>query len=345
MDSPGRAAPDCRRADGSVARVRFATSDVPERDRGSWWREVICRQYAHVDITSPMTCRFSSEADIYPWRQLQLSRIASSGIAIRRQPGESRFTSDDNYFFVLLLSGDYLLEQDGREVSLRPGDMTLYDAGRPHRIRCREGFRKLILSVPHGQLRSRLSGMESRMALRIPGAEGLGAVAASFLRTTAERVDRMRSAEFLALADSAADLVTLAAASLVPGELRPSPGPAASLHRVKTFVEAHLGEPDLDSEAVARGAGLSARYVRRLFEAEDTTPMRFILAARLERCRREIERRALTGLSITDIAFRSGFNDLSHFSRRFRERFGVSPREWGNSAPTPIGPTDRRRPA
>ncbi|MCJ9728672.1 AraC family transcriptional regulator [Bradyrhizobium sp. PRIMUS42] len=33
---------------------------------------------------------------------------------------------------------------------------------------------------------------------------------------------------------------------------------------------------------------------------------------------------------MTDVALRWGFNDLSHFSRSFRRRFGMSPREYRN---------------
>jgi AraC-like DNA-binding protein len=31
---------------------------------------------------------------------------------------------------------------------------------------------------------------------------------------------------------------------------------------------------------------------------------------------------------ISDIAFAWGFNDLAHFSRIFKQKFGASPREW-----------------
>ena len=33
---------------------------------------------------------------------------------------------------------------------------------------------------------------------------------------------------------------------------------------------------------------------------------------------------------ISEIAYRWGFNDLSHFNKAFRERFGRTPGEWRN---------------
>jgi AraC-like DNA-binding protein len=53
-----------------------------------------------------------------------------------------------------------------------------------------------------------------------------------------------------------------------------------------------------------------------------------IWAQRLEACRRELGDPQQGHRSISDIAFGWGFNDAAHFSRAFRERFGLSPREW-----------------
>jgi AraC-like DNA-binding protein len=42
-------------------------------------------------------------------------------------------------------------------------------------------------------------------------------------------------------------------------------------------------------------------------------------------CRRDLADPALRHRPITDIAFAAGFNDLSHFSRAYRERYGCAP--------------------
>jgi len=55
---------------------------------------------------------------------------------------------------------------------------------------------------------------------------------------------------------------------------------------------------------------------------------------RLERCRRDLLDPAHAARHISDIAFAWGFNDLAHFSRIFKQRFGASPREW-REHPTP----------
>jgi AraC-like DNA-binding protein len=54
----------------------------------------------------------------------------------------------------------------------------------------------------------------------------------------------------------------------------------------------------------------------------------WIRAQRLEGCRRDLARTGPTAQTIAFIAHRWGFGDATHFSRTFREAYGMSPREW-----------------
>ena len=65
-----------------------------------------------------------------------------------------------------------------------------------------------------------------------------------------------------------------------------------------------------------------------LFASSGTTVSRFILDKRLELCREALENSALSDYNITQIAFSYGFNDAAHFSRKFKERYGASPKDY-----------------
>ncbi|MFH9355742.1 helix-turn-helix domain-containing protein, partial [Kitasatospora sp. NPDC017646] len=49
---------------------------------------------------------------------------------------------------------------------------------------------------------------------------------------------------------------------------------------------------------------------------------------RLDACRRELERPSRRQTSVSAVAHRWGFVSHSHFSRAFRDAYGISPREW-----------------
>ena len=62
--------------------------------------------------------------------------------------------------------------------------------------------------------------------------------------------------------------------------------------------------------------------------AEQTSFRSYVQMQRLERCKRDLSDPAHATRHISDIAFAWGFNDLAHFSRIFKQKFGASPREW-----------------
>jgi AraC family transcriptional activator of tynA and feaB len=304
----------------------LSTDQLPVRQRREWLREVIGREYANVEIKPPPDGRLFNEMMIYPWQDLRLSLIRSNAITIERLPKEPTKISQDAYLAVVLLSGDYLLEQDGRRAVLRPGDMTIYDATRPHRIFCPGRFSKLIVSIPRSKLRERVGGVEHCAALRFAGDRGAGAVTAAFLRSCAEQASELSASQFAALSENCFDILTLALTAAGPAAGAASRGRSTSRARIKHFVERNLGNPRLDAAMVAAGVGMSPRYVNDILSDEGFSLMRYVLRRRLEKCRRELSSRA--GAQIGDVAFRWGFNDLSHFSRSFKQSFGCSPRDY-----------------
>jgi AraC family transcriptional regulator, positive regulator of tynA and feaB len=58
---------------------------------------------------------------------------------------------------------------------------------------------------------------------------------------------------------------------------------------------------------------------------------RWLLDARLDACGTALRDAHQRNLNISEIAYRTGFNDLSHFNKAFRARFGMTPRDWRNA--------------
>ena len=102
---------------------------------------------------------------------------------------------------------------------------------------------------------------------------------------------------------------------------------AEILLNIQSYIEAHLGDSDLDPEEIARASFISTRYLHKLFEAEGTSVCRWIRSQRLERCRRDLLDPALSHETILAIASRWGLPGPQHFSRLFRSAYGCSPSE------------------
>ena len=72
---------------------------------------------------------------------------------------------------------------------------------------------------------------------------------------------------------------------------------------------------------------MTPRYVQRLFEADGTTFSEFLIGQRLARAHRLLCEPESSHAAISTIAYDVGFGDLSYFNRRFRRRYGLTPRE------------------
>jgi AraC-like DNA-binding protein len=102
-----------------------------------------------------------------------------------------------------------------------------------------------------------------------------------------------------------------------------TPAAIARVTRAVRLVERGPGTP-LTLRRLAEEAGLSRYHFLRVFETlTSVTPHQYILRARL---RHAAARLASDRASVLDIAFDSGFGDVSNFNRAFRAEFGVSPR-------------------
>ncbi|HYC76586.1 MAG TPA: helix-turn-helix domain-containing protein [Planctomycetota bacterium] len=100
---------------------------------------------------------------------------------------------------------------------------------------------------------------------------------------------------------------------------------SAALTRVLTYVQAHL-DGDLSAGALAAVAGYSqAHFARRFVGAMGETPGRYAARLRLERAALRL---ILLDDGVLDVALSCGFPCHETFSRAFRRRFGVSPREF-----------------
>jgi AraC-like DNA-binding protein len=107
--------------------------------------------------------------------------------------------------------------------------------------------------------------------------------------------------------------------------------------RIVRCLDENFTDPEYSSARLAQAVGISRRYADSIFAEMDNSFGRALLEKRLERCHLLLSDPAFRQRSITDIAFETGFNNLSHFSKKFRERFGVSPRSIRTSARSRAG--------
>lgn len=108
------------------------------------------------------------------------------------------------------------------------------------------------------------------------------------------------------------------------------------LDEVLRFIEVHLSDPQLSTAMVARGCGISQRYLSFLLRLKGTSFSELVWQQRLEKAKNWLSASGPRDISISEIAYGVGFKSPAHFSRMFKRVFKVNPREFR----VDIGTTD-----
>ena len=125
----------------------------------------------------------------------------------------------------------------------------------------------------------------------------------------------------------------LAIYDLLGALFAPSGPVSVSLHADKLFrricgiIKDSFADPDFGPCELAAEAGISLRYLQKLFTARNSTCSHFIRSVRLDHAARLLHRQASLNTSqpISEIAYTSGYSDYTNFARQFRRRFGHAP--------------------
>ncbi|WP_159978212.1 MULTISPECIES: AraC family transcriptional regulator [unclassified Novosphingobium] len=110
------------------------------------------------------------------------------------------------------------------------------------------------------------------------------------------------------------------------------------LDEVLRFIEVHLSDPQLSTAMVARGCGISPRYLSFLLRLRETSFSELVWEQRLAKAKAWLSSSDPRDISISEIAYGVGFKSPAHFSRMFKRVFGANPREYrGECAVEPVG--------
>lgn len=109
---------------------------------------------------------------------------------------------------------------------------------------------------------------------------------------------------------------------------RATPVPIAA-ERIRAYIERHAAE-DLSLSDIADAVGLSVSRVVHIFkEAYGQTVVQYLQNVRLQMA---CDRMRFSNLNLEEIADRCGFHSYSYFYRVFRQKYGISPREFRQRA-------------
>lgn len=172
--------------------LAFATGQVDPPEQLAAWRELISRVFLRLAIT-PLgdggpPGMFDGLVAGQSLGELRVWRVKASPMSAVRSRQHIRTSATDDYLLALHVRGTAHAAQDGREVTLGPGDFALFDSSRPYSIAFPGpgAFEHVIYQVPRASLDARRQ-IRGATALRVSFATTAGQLASPYLRTLARQ--------------------------------------------------------------------------------------------------------------------------------------------------------------
>lgn len=263
--------------------------------------------------------------------QLGFAAVRSTPLDVYRRRGHIAEVSDAIYLVKVQVAGESHIRQRGRSAHLQPGDFTLCLSSEPYELHFAEEYSQVVLAVPSPLMEECVHQPERHLGVRMAAEQGANGLFSQFVASIAQRLDSMDGVLAQRLEANVIDLLATTLAhngDCQRRDLHCNGVKQEYLHRIRHFIRKHLAEDSLGPESIAAAHNISTRYLHMLFEAESVSISRYIQQLRLQSCRQALSDAAFARFTVAEVAYHFGFKDASHFSRAFKNEYGMTPAQY-----------------
>jgi AraC-like DNA-binding protein len=298
----------------------WTTEGVPDEQVEGHWRECVHSALLEVEIDVDMAPGFAASVQRRAIGRLQMNHVTVDGTQIlRRTPAVIARCTRPCYILIRMRAGRGWLRHRGGEVQLRTDECVMLDSREPYELTVSGHSESLSFHLPIDLVEAHLP--DPQVAVAVP--LGSRQPWAGMLRDVMETIhaDREPSSPF----HIAQSLCTALALAVDATEIRSTRHSRKTFKSLQQTLAGMASTCNVTAGEIAQAHGISLRYLHAIYSANGTSCGRELIRVRLERAQRLLLDPTMPGRLIDDIAWQCGFSDASHFRRRFRALFGVSP--------------------
>ncbi|MGE3772871.1 MAG: helix-turn-helix domain-containing protein [Gammaproteobacteria bacterium] len=306
----------------------FDTSTYPVAERPSRWRECLVRTFSfEVELEFSDPDRFAGRLATFNLGQVSLSLLGSAPLRYRRLVTHLADEGDEYYLISLPTGAPFHFSQRRRTAVCAPGSFTIERSGEPYELSYGEPNLLHVLKIPSRLMRRTISAPDRLCAVHFDAAHGAGALFSDYLTLLTRHLTALATGGATVAGNHVMELLAFAVEHAGKGcDSGENAVQSAHLLRIEDHVRRHLGDPALSPATLAAAAGISVRYLHRLFARSGRTVSGHIRELRLEACHEALVRDP-TGITLGALAYRWGFSDQANFCRLFKARYGLTPGE------------------
>jgi AraC-like DNA-binding protein len=265
---------------------------------------------------------------LWTYGQANLFTADASGFRLVRTPKHVRMDAPAVVAIAFQPHGQGRFSQFDRDELVGPYDLMLSDLTAPYSFSWTGTGGSRAFQVPYEQLALPVD-IVRKAAGRLPASPLHGLVHDHLRRLSRSADDLSADAGAAALGTATTELVRALLVSAAGDDRVAAPVMAETLlSRVLAYVRLHLTDIGLTPERVAREHNVSVRQLYKACAAAELSLEQWIIEQRLETARADLSSPAARRRPIAATARACGFRDPSHFARRFRAAYGMTPRDW-----------------
>ncbi|MFD7137724.1 helix-turn-helix domain-containing protein [Streptomyces sp. NPDC059894] len=305
------------------------TEDIPAADRIEAFHAVAVGESGSCSVEQEHPeAGIRKRLEVWNFGPLTLFATRGSGMRIWRTPRHSRSDSMNTVSVITQSHGTGAFTWNGHQQRVGPDALALAHKTAGYEYAWSGAGQSVAFMVDT----ERLGLPEHLVRTAIPLLEqsNIAPLLLDHIRSLRRRADQLSAdpgAE--ALGSATLELTRALIVSVAADErTRRSVAEDTLLTRVLAYIRAHLTDPRLTSHSIAAAHNISVRTLYRLCEQGGLSLEKWIIRRRLEGTRRDLTTPENTHRTIEAIARSWGFTNPAHFARRFRQTYGVTPRQW-----------------
>lgn len=298
----------------------WSTEAIGERERFSYWRDVVCQSLFNVSAEAPRG-RFHGYMKVRASGPLRFLTSESSCYRFTRTRRNISAAPAEHCTILMQLHGETAIEEDDNAFRVQPNDIAIFDGRQPFNAMNSEGGRRVVAVIPRAMITSRAPWLSQRPLYRFSNSRFLDLARRHMMHLVS---DDLTDNQTGLLTENLRNLLALASTDVAPNRLQAE----LQLEALLAFCHQNLHLTKLTPQFVADQFRISVRTLHLRFATLGGTFGSWLLETRLEACGKALSDPTMQARNISEIAFSHGFNDLSHFNKSFRARFGMTPREF-----------------
>ncbi|MGN9814952.1 helix-turn-helix domain-containing protein [Streptomyces sp. SD11] len=306
------------------------TAFIPPRDREEVVREAVWESVVAVDIDHPLPAEdISVRIGLGSVGPLRICSARATAVTVRRTERLAREDEEPLVFLGLQMTGTSLVVQNGRQCLLRPGDFAVYESVAPYTLLFDEGVDHHFFRLPRAALALPERLLRDVTAVTLGPGNPVARLASTYFSQLAASDELRHGVHADAVVEPSIELLRAVLTSQhgVSSRAR-APMEATLSLRITHYIRAHLADPDLSAARIAAAHGISVRHLYAVLSRSGISLGDWIRARRLAECTRDLAGPNGRLRTIAAIGRSWGFLDATHFSKVFRQAYGMSPREW-----------------